>query len=39
MNIYCEKAGFGHISRSFSSNSPLFSSEYRKIWLELDFFS
>ncbi len=39
MTIYCEKAGFGHISRSFSSNSQLFSSKYRKIWLEPDFFS
>jgi len=39
MNIYCEKAGFDHISRSFSLNSPLFSSKYRKIWLEPGFFS
>jgi len=39
MKIYCEKARFGQLSRSFSSNSQLFSSKYRKIWLNLGFLS
>ncbi len=39
MRIYCEKVEFGHIPRSFSSNSALFSSKDQIICLKSVFFS